>query len=187
MSRHYPKPRDRPGAWVLAPDVSAGIAASDHDEWLGGENIEIDDLHTPSFESYLDDLSEGLDEATLRVLPDHPGYWVGQDVDANTLLLWEDGEQLEVAGFYMGPTLAVDDIHQGRGLGTILVVEHCLTMGCNPQLYCDDFQYSSAGLAAHRAALEMIDRAAASGPIAEPVAARPDMTVPDPQCRGPRP
>lgn len=72
-----------------------------------------------------------------------------KDIPAG-VALFDQADNL--AGFYAGCDLSLDAQHQGRGLGSELVIERCIRDGENPVLNLDVAAYSPAGYAAHAAA-----------------------------------
>jgi len=127
-------------------------------EFLTGSpdgEVDLDDIFAKPFSQVLKEL-QTHDPADLQPEPGAaprpsrvaPGY-VYQTVPAGVLLYSPDGQAV---GGYLSCDLSLDEDHQGKGLGTELVIERCLRDGVNPTTYLDSAAYSEAGHAAHCAA-----------------------------------
>lgn len=115
---------------------------------------ESDTFETTEFEKYIKDVRndmKGVFEHEFHESSANSSYKFSHEPIGT--ILWKNNE---IVGYYYGPTLAIDDEHQGQGLGTELVVRHALHEGEPPQYFYDEPMYSDAGLSCHISAFNVI-------------------------------
>lgn len=151
-------------------DEDAFCAGPDrHQDWLSGldaadpeddepELYDIDRIFGTSFTTVYGDAVKHQPDALKPVAgaPETqsdmvPGYRF-REIEGGLLLVAPDGE---IAGGYIGCDLALDEGHQGAGLGAELVLEYFLRRERIPIWDMDGAQFSPAGFAAHKAAHRM--------------------------------
>jgi len=138
-------------AFLAGPDR---YAAWDEEDDL----LEIDEIFGKDFRRVYIDQREH-DPASLEIRADAvrtrslkaEGY-AFVDVEAGLLLLNPDGK---VCGGYIGCDLAINETHQGQGLGAELVLEYAMRNGWLPTWSLQTAGYTEAGEGAHRRAHAM--------------------------------
>jgi GNAT superfamily N-acetyltransferase len=127
-----------------------------YEAWDGdGDLLDIDEIFGKSFYRVLREQRE-YDPGSVDIGEDAvrteslkaPGY-AFVDVPAGLLLLDLDGNP---CGGYIGCDLAIEEGHQGQGLGAELVLEYAMRFGPLPTWDLDEAAYTPAGEGAHRRA-----------------------------------
>lgn len=143
------------------------LAHLEEDEFLAGEErfsrflegeldedlVIVDDIFAKSVVDILADYPCELNDlssptASIRA----PGY-IFADHDAGVVLLAPTGD---IAGVYLGPDLAISDMHRDRGLGAELVLERVLREGGSPVWELSRPCYTRAGRRAHASAWRLL-------------------------------
>lgn len=127
------------------------------DEFMAGwpdKELDIDPIFAKEIDDILDDYRRyapdqiviDADDAGRPSIIDPTLTY--RNVEAGVILT--SGEQ--VVGGYLGSDLSLKDSYRGRGIGTEIVIERCLSDGCSPVWHLDDASYTPEGAAAHESA-----------------------------------
>lgn len=141
----------------------AGLLPYTKDQFLAGprhraEDLDIDAVFSKGWDSLLQEMRQfdpaGLEPTGENATPSdlEPEYSF-LSVNSGVVLLDASGAWV---GGYLSCDLAVDEGHQGIGLGKELIVEYFLRHQGLPSWHLDAPAYSPAGEAAHRAAYDFL-------------------------------